>query len=90
MSKVVINTCFGCFGLSDEALKLLGVEHDGYYENDVMRTDPVLVNVVEQLGERASAKDSQLKVVDMPNDVEWSIKQHDGNEWIAENHRTWD
>lgn len=90
MRKVVINKCFGGFGLSQEALKLLGVEHDGSYYTDVMRTDSLLVEVVEELGERASGEYARLKVVEIPEDVQWSIRQHDGNEWVAENHRTWD
>ena len=54
MRKVVINRCFGGFGLSQEALKLLGQEWDSIYWPDDKRTDSLLVEVVEELGERAS------------------------------------
>jgi hypothetical protein len=27
--------------------------------------------------------------VDIPDDVKWQIEEYDGNEWIAESHRTW-
>ena len=54
MRKVVINKCFGGFGLSKEALNLLGQESDSFYWMDDKRTDSLLVEVVEELGERAS------------------------------------
>jgi hypothetical protein len=56
---------------------------------DIERTDPALVKVVEQLGDRASDIYSQLSVVEIPDDVKWMIKEYDGIEWIAEEHRTW-
>ena len=89
MRKVVINKCFGGFGLSKEALILLGQESDSFYWMDDKRTDSLLVEVVEELGERASGEYAKLKVVELPEDVQWSIRERDGNEWIAENHRTW-
>jgi len=90
MKKVVINKCFGGFGLSKEALSLLGQESDSFYWRDDKRTDSLLVEVVEELGERAFGDYARLKVVEIPEDVKWSISENDGNEWIAENHRTWD
>ena len=87
MRKVVINKCFGGFGLSKEALNLLGQESDSFYWMDDKRTDSLLVEVVEELGERASGEYAKLKVVELPEDVQWSIRERDGNEWIAENHR---
>ena len=89
MRKVVINKCFGGFGLSKEALNLLGQESDSFYWMDDNRTDSLLVEVVEELGERASGEYAKLKVVELPEDVQWSIRERVGNEWIAENHRTW-
>ena len=89
MRKVVINRCFGGFSLSKEALDLLGQEWDSIYWPDDKRTDSLLVEVVEELGERAFGECARLKVVEIPEDVQWSIKEHDGNEWVAENHRTW-
>ena len=89
MRKVVINKCFGGFGLSKEALNLLGQESDTMYYWGEHRTDSLLVEVVEELGERAFGECARLKVVEIPEDVQWSIRERDGNEWIAENHRTW-
>lgn len=48
-----------------------------------------LVQVVEQLGEAANTRYSTLKVVEVPDDVEWQIEEYDGLEWVSEAHRTW-
>ena len=90
MQKIVINTCYGGFGLSDKAeklyLKIAGKPFDRW-EN--YRDDPALVKVVEQLGNLASSSHADLKVVEVPNDVKWTIEEYDGAEWVAEVHRTW-
>jgi hypothetical protein len=28
-------------------------------------------------------------VVQLPADVDWIVEEYDGQEWIAERHRTW-
>jgi len=53
------------------------------------RSDPLLIQVVEELGDQAAGKYAQLKVVEIPDDVKWYIDEYDGWEHIAENHRTW-
>lgn len=135
--KVVINNCFGGFGLSTEAMKRAIAEgaagisvHDeqeytggkgrgtgsetfedvgGGYEvgwiedvlykggkvythddhKDEVRSDPVLVRIVEEMGEAAGGRFASLKVVEVPDDAAWEISEYDGNEHIAETHRTW-
>jgi hypothetical protein len=89
--KIVINDCYGGFGLSKEALALYN-ERSGTvvtYDIEIKRNDPILVEIVEQLGEDAGHRFAQLKVVEIPDDVVWEIEEYDGNEWIAEKHRTW-
>lgn len=83
--KIVINRCFGGFGLSAEAVALL-VEDGG----EETRADPALVSVVETLGsEKASGEYAELKVVEIPDGVEdWYITDYDGNETIHEG-RQW-
>ena len=95
--KVVINKRYGGFGTSDEAKALYTQYHrqihntDGKYKDyDTDRTDPILIRVVEELGERANSIFSDLKIVEVPDDVEWTIKDYDGIEWVAEVHRTWE
>lgn len=143
--KVVINTCFGGFGLSDEAYEKLiewGIPARKYEEevrnpktglydtklannegevifdrtltppeedksgwNDAEhirllgrywetwlsseREHPLLVRVVEELGEKAFGRHAKLKVVEIPANVDYEIDEYDGNEHIAETHQTW-
>jgi hypothetical protein len=90
--KIIINTCYGGFGLSKEALTLFN-ERSGTvntYERDITRNNPILVEIVEQLGEAADGGFAELKVVEIPDDVKWQIEEYDGNEWVAEKHRKWD
>jgi hypothetical protein len=44
---------------------------------------------VESLGALANGYCAELKVVEIPDGVEWSIHEYDGSEWVAEAHRTW-
>jgi hypothetical protein len=60
-----------------------------FTDRDVARDDPYLVAVVEELGDAASGRHANLKVVDVPDDVNWYIEDYDGLEWVAERHRTW-
>lgn len=140
MKKVVINKCYGGFGLSPQAVKrfaeLQGKECHFYLSqtdmipiseeeaaahglfwhafdtpdavfprnsnnsdwwdthcisrHDIERDDPILIRVVEELGEGANSKLSKLKIVEIPDDVKYIIQEYDGMEWIAEKHRTWE
>ena len=96
MQRIVINTDFGGFGLSEKAEALYkayaGIEQDAtdWYDWMLERNDPILLQVIEQLGVNdASGKHANLKIVDVPDDVEWEVAEHDGKEWVAECHRTW-
>lgn len=130
--RIVINKCFGGFGLSDAAYEKLiewGVpvrayvqqkqnerglylpepQNDGevvfdrtlspgesvafgrYWETwtDGSRTHPLVLRVVEELGDAANGDFAQLCIVEVPDGIEWEIDEYDGNERIAETHRTW-
>ena len=92
MPKIVVNRCFGGFGLSRQAYEELGLAWDGYgyaYNEEEKRSDPKLVEVVEKLGDRASGLLSNLKVVTVPDDVEWEIDNYDGQETVRERSRSW-
>lgn len=56
---------------------------------DLARDDPVLVQVVSELGDQANGKHAELKIVEIPADVDWTVEEYDGAEWVAERHRTW-
>ena len=106
--KIVINRCFGGFGLSTEAHALIanrkGWQHacddwdkdywysepgKAVYENDLLRYDPDLVAAVETLGADANGRYSELKIVDVPDEVDWYIHEYDGLEEVRERHRSW-
>ena len=93
--KVVINNCYGGFSLSDAGiaryLELKGIEvpDKSFYDRDIPRDDPILIKVIQELGDAADGFVADLKIVDIPDDVDWYIEEYDGNEWVAERHRTW-
>jgi len=92
--KVVINGCYGGFGLSDKATdlykELAATEYTYDFEwNLKNRNDANLVKVVEMLGEEANGDFAELKIIEIPDDVNWTVLNYDGWEWVAEAHRTW-
>jgi len=145
--KVVINKCFGGFGLSDAAYEKLaeyGVPVRKYIEQErdqktrlykpqpanegevifdreltpegessltdiyhkykgkagiaqrywdgwtrENRTHPLVIRVVEELGDAANGPHAELSVVEIPDGTDYEISEYDGQEHIAETHRTW-
>ena len=86
--------------MSDEALLLYKQatsqipRHDGWYANmDILRDDPILIQIIEKIGlKAASGGSSELKIIEIPADIPnegWIIQEYDGIEWVAERHRTW-
>jgi hypothetical protein len=90
---VVINTRYGGFGLSQEAVdrykELAGIQDPDWSIYDVARDDAYLVNIVRDMGEDVNGFAANLKVVEIPADVDWIVQEYDGHEWVAERHRTW-
>jgi hypothetical protein len=142
MPKVVINDCFGGFGLSKTACqrywdikgtqvwieddtrfasmelftvwlvppeKRIESKEESFYDmsmpdridyneqyseqtwhdRDIGRDDPILIQVVEELGAIAFGRHAELRIVEVPDDANWYIEEYDGNEHVAERHRTW-
>ena len=98
--RIVINICYGGFSLSKEATRMYleltnGVERYSvwYACRDIRRDDPILLQVIDNLGLQAcSGTHSALAIVEIPDDVPsdgWTIQEYDGQEWVAETHRTW-
>ena len=78
--KICINTCFGGFGLSDEALRMLGFKTRYPL---ISRTDPRLIEVVSTLGEAANGCCARLAIVSIPDEAtDWEIDEYDGSEGI--------
>jgi hypothetical protein len=95
MQKIVINRCYGGFSLSPKALHtynaMAGTDHDPRYSRgrDIPRDCRHLVQVVERMGKKANGSHAELKVIEIPDDVDWVIEEYDGCEWISEKHRVW-
>lgn len=93
VQRIVINDCYGGFGLSERAIreysKLTGMTVEEIDAREIPRNDPYLVRLVRELGMGANGAHSNLKIVDVPGDVQWEIAEYDGAEWVAEKHRTW-
>jgi hypothetical protein len=94
MPNIVINRCYGGFGLSDAAIaeyrKLANVPDDEeFHYYDLNRDDPHLVQVVKTLGESANGSYAELKIIEVPDDVSWIIEEYDGLEKVREMSREW-
>jgi len=62
---------------------------DYWYSRDLERNDPTLVEVVEELGEKANGSCAKLDVVEIPDGISYEIDDYDGQESIHESHRSW-
>lgn len=57
--------------------------NEAYFSvSDLSRTDPVLVQVVEELGERANDSYAELFIVEVPAGTRYRIDEYDGLESI--------
>lgn len=79
--KCVINDCYGGFGISKKAKKILGIEWD----NDIKRTDEKLIALIEERGsEFVSVFCANLKIVEIPEEAtDWEINEYNGSESIT-------
>lgn len=59
------------------------------YYGDIKRDDENLIKVVKELGEKANGKCAELRIVEIPDGIEYVIDEYDGSESIHETHRTW-
>jgi hypothetical protein len=92
--KIVINSCHGGFGISEEAEEIYRTkkritDDESWWSRMIPRDDLVLIDIVETMGEKSFGSFAELKVIEIPDDVEWQIEEYDGAEWVAEKHRTW-
>lgn len=60
-----------------------------WFDKPEGRSDPVLIEIIEELGKRADGNYAKLEIVEIPDDVDYVIEEYDGMEWISEAHRTW-
>ena len=59
------------------------------FGSQIPRNDERLVQVVEELGAEADGHCANLKIVEIPAGVEWTLEKHEGRERVSEVHRSW-
>lgn len=85
--KIVLNSCFGGYGFSQEAIDWLrnhGMENlNDIREVENNRIHPLMVQCVETLGsEKASGEYASLRIAEYPQGVDIYIEDYDGVEDI--------
>ena len=90
--KIVINSFWGGFYLSEKVIKeyekRTGKEFRDYYYSQ--RSDPVLIEIIERIGvNRAGSGSAELKIVEVPDGIEYTILDYDGVETIVEIGHFW-
>ena len=93
--QVVYNACHGGYGLSESARKLIAQKRKdaglpllskGWSDYDYLsRTDPHLIETVNELGESAASTYAELKVVSIPIEYKdcYEITEYDGLETVV-------
>lgn len=89
--QVLLNDCYGGFNFSEEFKAHIRSKYPNRYEEDsfyfVDRADPVFIEEALSFGlEKASGHFSNLVVVEIPDNVNYSIYEYDGMEQIEQ---TW-
>lgn len=51
--------------------------------NEIKRTDPILIAVVEKLGEKADGEVAALAIAEIPTGTRYRIDEYDGRETIV-------
>lgn len=88
MTKIVFNACYGGYGLSEAAImryaeiKGINIAIGGFSVYDIDRTDPALVQVVEELGEAVNDGYSELRIAEVPAGTLYRIDEYDGRESV--------
>jgi hypothetical protein len=58
--------------------------------DDIPRNEPLLIKCIEELGQRADGQCARLKIIEIPENVDWAIGEHDGYEYAYDKQRFWD
>ena len=53
------------------------------------RSNELLIQVVEELGEEANGGFGELKIIEIPDGISWELDEYDGIETLHEIHRSW-
>ena len=74
---------------NDDKQKYDALNEHSLYLNEHYRTDEVLISIVEDLGSEANGKYADLKIVEIPDDLDYVIDDYDGIETLHQNIPTW-
>ena len=82
--EIVVNACYGGFGLAPEALDAYRARCVSDEDDDIPRHDPVLVSIVKEMGTSASDRHAQLELRCIPAQYTnfYRIHEYDGRESI--------
>ena len=77
--KLIINGCYGGFGIKDEVMERLGLTSR---DSEETRTNPDLIALIES-GEDVNDRCANLVVVELPDDcTDYYIDEYDGLESV--------
>lgn len=77
--KIILNKCFGGFGVSDEACKRFGLTN---LSEKNLRTNPELISAIES-GEDVNDDYSELAVINIPDAAtDYYVDEYDGLETL--------
>jgi hypothetical protein len=105
--EILINKCYGGYGLSDKAVRLyltkknipivVNRQYSGKYhtyyvvglnnqfcDHHISRTDPVIIEVVRELGAKANGSSAKLEIELIPDGCKYWINEYDGMESIGD------
>ena len=96
--KIAINKCYGGFWPSQKALQWMLEKGATFIEkvpfwgldivnidDSVVRTHPILIECFETLSpEEYNSNFSDIKIIEIPDDVEFEICEYDGIECVIE------
>jgi hypothetical protein len=74
MTKIVYNACY---------CEIKGIAEETIYHRDIERTDPVLVQVVEELGDKANGDYAELRIAELSAGTLYRIDEYDGLEQVC-------
>jgi len=57
--------------------------------HDFDRCDPILIQVIEEMGSEANGSCASLEITEIPDGTDYVIEEYDGYEHIAESHAIW-
>lgn len=85
--KVVLNKCYGGFGVSVAVMNMLedfGLDYDMVYDDYNTRFNKDLINIIEEYGTNfCSGYVSNLQIVEISDNItDYKIKEYDGYETI--------